>query len=71
MMHTMKPWKNNKKESEMQKLKEKQEQDMKLMREEMNQNFSQIISIIQRNPMLNNIKPEVLSSKVIEKRHFP
>jgi hypothetical protein len=56
------------KESEIQKLKEKQEQDMKLMREEMHRNFSQIISIIRNNPLLNNIKPEELSSKVIEKR---
>jgi hypothetical protein len=38
---------------------------MQKMREEMHQNFSQIISLINQNPQLANIKPEVLSKKVM------
>jgi hypothetical protein len=37
------------------------------MREEMNQQFSQIMSMIQQNPKLARIKPEVLVTKEIEK----
>jgi integrase/recombinase XerD len=33
------------------------------MREEMNQQFNQIISMIQQNPQLVHIKPEVLAKK--------
>jgi hypothetical protein len=44
-------------------LKEKYEQDMKLMREEMNQQFTKIMSMIQKNPKLLQVKPEVLSKK--------
>jgi ABC-type dipeptide/oligopeptide/nickel transport system ATPase component len=54
-----------KKESEVQILKDKYEQDMKSMREEMNQQFSQIISMIQQNPTLSQIKPEALIHKNI------
>ena len=36
---------------------------MKAMREEMNQQFSQLMSIIQQNPRLAQIKPEVLVKK--------
>jgi hypothetical protein len=36
---------------------------MKAMREEMNQQFSQIMSMIQQNPKLAHIKPEVLINK--------
>ena len=43
--------------------KEKYEQDMKLMREEMNQQFTKIMSMIQQNPKLLQVKPEVLSKK--------
>ena len=40
---------------------------MKSMREEMNQQFTQIISMMQQYPQLTNIKPEVFSTKrVIE-----
>ena len=54
------------KESEVQKLQQKYEQDMKSMREEMNQQFTQIMSMIQQNPKLVYVKPEVLinNSKV-------
>ena len=48
-----------------QQIQDKYEQDMKNMREEMHQNFSQIISLINQNPQLANIKPEVLSKKVM------
>jgi hypothetical protein len=57
--------KQQEKESEVQNLKEKYEQGMQKMREEMHQNFSQIISLINQNPKLANIKPEVLSKKVM------
>ncbi|MFL6423782.1 MAG: hypothetical protein ACJ71R_09340 [Nitrososphaeraceae archaeon] len=43
-----------------QTLEQKYEQDMNAMREEMNQKFTQIISVIQQNPMLAQIKPEML-----------
>jgi hypothetical protein len=48
-------------ENENRQLKEKYEQDIKAMREEMNQQFSQIMSMIQQNPKLAHIKPEVLT----------
>lgn len=54
------------KQDEMMLMKVKHEQDIKTMREEMHQNFSRIISIIQRNPLLSNIKPEALLSKQVE-----
>jgi hypothetical protein len=37
---------------------------MKTMREEMTQQFSQIMSIIQQNPKLSQVKPEVLTKKL-------
>ena len=53
MMLIVKPWRKQKrKESEVQILKEKYEQDMKSMREEMNQQFGQVMSMIQQNPQL-------------------
>jgi hypothetical protein len=54
------------KESEVQRLQEKYEQDMKAMREEMNHQFSQIMLLIQQNPGLAHIKPEILSKKIEE-----
>jgi L-serine deaminase len=51
-------------ETEIQKLKEEYEKNMKSMREEMNQQFTQILSIIQQNPQLAFIKPEALKCKV-------
>jgi site-specific recombinase XerD len=44
-------------------LKEKYEKDMKAMREEMNRQFSQIMSMVQQNPILSQIKPEALVKK--------
>jgi integrase/recombinase XerD len=52
-----------KKESEVQLLKDKYEQDMKSMREEMNKQFGQIMSLIQQNPQLAQVKPGVLLQK--------
>jgi integrase/recombinase XerD len=54
------------KESEVQKLQDKYEQDMKSMREEMNQQFCQIMSLIQQNPTLAQVKAEVLLNKPLE-----
>jgi len=48
--------KEKQRESEVQNLKERYEQDMKSVREQMNQ----IMIMVQRNPRLANIKPEVL-----------
>ena len=53
------------KESEIQRLQGKYEQDMKAMREEMKQQFTQIMSMIQQNPQLAHIKPEALTTKTI------
>lgn len=44
-------------------LEKKYEQEMKAMREEMNQQFGQIMCLIQQNPQLAYIKPEVLKEK--------
>jgi integrase/recombinase XerD len=51
-------------ENENKILKEKYENDMKSMRAEMNQQFTQIISMIQQNPKLSQVKPEILTRKV-------
>jgi integrase/recombinase XerD len=44
-------------------LEKKHEQDMKAIHEEMNQQFAKIMSMIQQNPQLAYIKPEVLRQK--------
>jgi hypothetical protein len=62
--------KQQEKDSEIQRLKEKQEQDIRLMREEMQQNFADIISLVQQNSIMKNIKPEALSHKMIEKNQL-
>ncbi|MDQ6668184.1 MAG: tyrosine-type recombinase/integrase [Thermoproteota archaeon] len=51
------------KEKESQTMQQKYEQDMKAIREEMNQQFSQIMSLIQQNPKLAQVKPEILSRR--------
>ena len=53
------------KESEVKRLQDKYEQDMKTMREEMNQQFTQIMSMIQQNSQLAYIKPEALTTKKV------
>jgi hypothetical protein len=49
--------------TKLQQLQEKYQQDIKAMREEMNQQFAQIMSMIEQNPKLAHIKPEVLSQR--------
>jgi hypothetical protein len=51
--------KEQKRESEIQNLKDRYDQDIKAVREQMNQ----IMMMVQRNPRLVNIKPEVLVGK--------
>lgn len=51
--------KEQKRESEVQNLKARYDQDIKAVREQMNQ----IMMMVQRNPRLANIKPEVLVGK--------
>jgi hypothetical protein len=45
-------------------LQETYEKDMKAMREEVNQHFSQIMSLIQQNPKSAQVKPDVLAKKI-------
>ena len=47
-------------------MEEKHAQDMKIMRDEMNQQFTQIMSMIQQNPNLANVKPQVLFERQLE-----
>jgi integrase-like protein len=51
------------KDLEMQAIKEKYEHDIKAIREETNQRFDQIISMIQHNPKLTQVKPDALLKK--------
>jgi integrase len=51
------------KQDEIQKMKDKHEQEMKSMREEMNKQFSQVMATIQQNPKLSQVKPDVLVKK--------
>jgi integrase len=53
------------KDREIAGLKEKYEQDMEAMREEMNERFIQIMSVIQQNPKLAQIKPKILTDKLL------
>jgi hypothetical protein len=43
---------------------------MDAMREEMNQQLNQIMSMIQQNTQLAYVKPEALTQKTIEKRRL-
>ena len=52
------------KDREMQAIKEKYEQDFQAIREETNQRFNQIMSMIQHNPKLAQVKPEALVKKM-------
>jgi hypothetical protein len=51
------------KDKEMQAMKEKYEQDIQAIREETNQRFNQIISMIQQNHILAHVKPNILLEK--------
>jgi hypothetical protein len=54
------------KEKETQTIQQKYEQDIRTIREETNQQFAQIMSMIQQNPQLAHIKPEALTKKIGE-----
>ncbi len=47
----------------MQAMKQKYDHDLQAIREETNQRFSQIMSMIQHNPKLTQVKPEILMKK--------
>ncbi|MFY9870579.1 MAG: hypothetical protein WAK17_12745 [Candidatus Nitrosopolaris sp.] len=53
------------KENETRAMQQKHERDMEAMREEMNKQFNQIMSVIQQNPKLAQIKPKVLTDKLL------
>ena len=55
--------KMSEKDRELQLMKQKYDHDLQAMREETNQRFSQIMSMIQHNPKLTQIKPEALLKK--------
>jgi hypothetical protein len=44
-------------------MQKKYKQDINAMREQVNHQFAQIMSMIQQNPKLAHIKPEVLSQR--------
>ena len=44
-------------------MEEKHTQDMDAMREEMNQQFKKIVSMVQKNPILSQVKPDALARK--------
>jgi hypothetical protein len=52
--------------AKVQAMSEKHEQDIKKIREIMNQQFSQIMSMIQQNPKLAQVKPDVLLGKPLD-----
>jgi integrase len=53
-------------QDEIQKMKYEHEREMKSMREEMNQQFTRIMSMVQQNSQLAYIKPEALTTKKVE-----
>jgi len=55
--------KENLRESELRTLKEKYESDLEAVRVETSQKFNQIMAMIQQNPQLAQIKPNVLMNK--------
>jgi hypothetical protein len=55
------------KDRELHDIKEKYESEIESIREETNQKFNQIMAMIQQNPQLAQIKPEVLSNVVSNK----
>jgi len=44
-------------------MEEKHKQDMDAMREEMNEQFKKIMLMVQKNPMLAQVKPDALVGK--------
>jgi integrase len=55
-----------KKDKELKQLKEKYELDLEAVRKETSQKFNQIMAMIQQNPQLLQIKPNVLIGKEVE-----
>ena len=53
------------KQDEIQLMRDKHEHEMNAIREEMNQQLTQIMSIIQQNPKLAHVKPDVLVKKSV------
>jgi CTP:phosphocholine cytidylyltransferase-like protein len=53
------------KDRELKVIREKYEHDIQAIREETNERFNQIISMIQQNPKLTQVKPEILMKKNI------
>lgn len=53
------------KDRELHDMKEKYESEIESIREETNQKFNQIMAMIQQNPQLAQVKPEVLTNKNI------
>jgi hypothetical protein len=54
------------KQDEMMLMKVKHEQEMKTLREEMEKQFSKIMSVIQLNPKLAHIKSHILSERIVQ-----
>jgi integrase len=54
------------KDRELQGMKKKYESEIESIREETNQKFNQIMAMIQQNPKLAQVKPEVLTTKMKE-----
>ena len=52
-----------KKQDEIEIMKKRHKEEMDCMREEMNQRFNNVISMIQQNPMLAQVKPESFIQK--------
>jgi integrase/recombinase XerD len=50
----------NSEERRIETLQEKYENDMKMLRDDMNNQFSQMMLMIQQNPKLSYVKPEIL-----------
>lgn len=51
------------KDREIEQLNEKYEKDLKTIRLEMENKFNHVLSLIQQNPVLSNVKPDVLKTK--------
>jgi hypothetical protein len=44
-------------------IEEKHAQDMKALREDMNRQFNNIMTMVQKNPLLSQVKPDALARK--------
>jgi hypothetical protein len=55
--------KSEKENSKLQSLEEKHRQEIINLEEKMEQQFKQVVSMIKQNPVLAQVKPEVLTKK--------